>query len=409
MLKIDLAVEKAHLYDGIHEESIPDSILLVSRGKIAYAGPTAQAPAYEAAEIVSGKDQFILPGLIDLHVHALVDERSLASFLRNGVTTVRDLASDPYEALEWKAKERAGRISAPRIFTSGPVLTCPGRYPENVWGPRVALTLKGRYQAQDRVQKLSGLGMDVIKIGLEHELGPCLSKAELEGVVTAAHSLEKRVTAHITNEADFELCVANGVDELAHMPSRPVSDDLWKEAVRKNILILPTLHAHEGWAEEWKRRVDHPFGQYCRHGFREGHHQSIENLERFLGLGGRVGYGTDAGNPHMPYGVSIQEWKDLQSAGVTPAQCLLMATSQSAQILEEDSIGSLVKGKWADFGLYSCDPLTNPENFRTLSIVVKGGVAYPKGNLEFPRPFDLDFWIGQWEKSKFEEGWSEPS
>jgi hypothetical protein len=239
MLKIDLAFEKAHLYDGICEEPVPDSTLLVSRGKIAYAGPSAQAPVYEAVETIPAKGFFILPGLIDLHVHALVDETSLASFLRNGVTTVRDLASDPYEALEWKVKERAGRISAPRIFTSGPVLTCPGGYPENVWGPQVALTLKGRYQAQDRVQKLSGLGMDVIKIGLEHELGPCLSKAELEGVVTAAHSLRKRVTAHITNEADFELCVAYGVDELAHMPSRPVSDDLWKEPSKRKYSFSP--------------------------------------------------------------------------------------------------------------------------------------------------------------------------
>ena len=53
--------------------------------------------------------------------------------------------------------------ASPRLFTSGPVLTCPGGYPENVWGPSVAFTIKGRYQAQDRVQKLSGLGMDVIK------------------------------------------------------------------------------------------------------------------------------------------------------------------------------------------------------------------------------------------------------
>ena len=407
MLKVDLAVKKASLYDGLHDKPLTDSVLLVSQGKITYAGSSFQSPAYEAAEEIQAKGLFILPGLIDLHVHALVDEPSLASFLRNGVTTVRDLASGPYEALEWKAKERGGRITSPRLFTSGPVLTCPGGYPENVWGPQVALTLKGRYQAQDRVQKLSGLGMDVIKIGLEHELGPCLSKAEMEGTVTAAHALGKRVTAHITNEADFELCVAYGVDELAHMPSRPVSDELWKEAVKKKILILPTLHAHEGWAEEWKRRSDHPFGQFCRHGFQDGHHQSLANLERFLSLGGRIAYGTDAGNPHMPYGVSIHEWKDLQSSGVTPAQCLQMATSEAAKILGEPSIGSLVKGHWADFGLYQFDPLANPENFRTLRAVYKGGEAFPKGNLEFPRPFDLDFWIGQWEKTKFEKGWSD--
>lgn len=407
MLKVDLAILKATLYDGVHDQPILESVLLVFRGKIIYAGPSSKAPLFEALEEIPGKGQFLLPGLIDLHVHALVNEKVLASFLRNGVTTARDLASDANTALEWKAKERSGRVVSPRLFTSGPVLTCPGGYPENVWGPSVAFTIKGRYQAQDRVQKLSGLGMDVIKIGLEHELGPCLSKAEMDGIVSAAHALGMRVTAHITNEMDFELCVAHGVDELAHMPARPVSDDLWKEAVKKKIIILPTLHAHEGWAQEWKRRLDHPFGQFCRHGFREGHYHSMQNLERYLSLGGRVAYGTDAGNPHMPYGVSTQEWKDLQETGMTPAQCLRMATSEAAKVLNEDSIGSLEKGKWADFALYQFDPLVNPENFRTLKSIFKGGRGIKKGHLEYPKPFDLDFWIGQWEKTRFQKGWSD--
>src|ERR1035441_748632 len=123
MLKIDLALEKVHLYDGLGDKPFADSTLLVTQGKISYAGPSAQAPEYDAVETISAKGFFILPGLIDLHGHALVDEPSLASFLRNGITTVRDLACDAYEALEWKAKERAGLIQAPRLFTSGPVLT----------------------------------------------------------------------------------------------------------------------------------------------------------------------------------------------------------------------------------------------------------------------------------------------
>jgi imidazolonepropionase-like amidohydrolase len=407
MFKADLAVTHGILHDGIMEKPVVDSVLLVSGGKIFYAGPYTEAPDYLASEEIQAKGLCLLPGLIDLHVHAIGEEKFLKSFLFNGVTTVRDLASDPYTALERKAKERSGRIPSPRLFASGPVLTCPGGYPENVWGSAVAFTLKGRYQAEDRVKKLSGLGMDVIKIGLEHELGPCLSKSEMEGLVEAAHYLGKRVTAHATNETDFEFCVAHGVDEIAHMPARPVSDDLWKEAVRKKIIILPTLHAHAGWAEEWKRRLDHPFGQFCRHGFSEGHRQSIDNLVRFLSFGGKVAYGTDAGNPHMPFGVSILEWKDLQSAGISPAQCLKMATSDAAKVLGDDTIGSLEKGKWADFGLYLYDPLTNPEHFRTLQMVYKGGKAYRKGRMEFPKSFDLNYWINQWEKTKFRKGWSD--
>jgi imidazolonepropionase-like amidohydrolase len=250
--------------------------------------------------------------------------------------------------------------------------------------------------------------MDILKLGMEHELGPSLSETEVSGIVTAAHSLSKRVTAHITNEEDFEICVKCGVDEVAHVPSRPVSDDLWEEAVRKKILIIPTLHAHAGWAEEWKRRADHPFGQFCQHGFKAGYHQCQKNLERFLSLGGRVAYGTDAGNPHMPFGVSVKEWKDLQSVGLTPGQCLEMSTSAAAKVLGmEEKLGTVEKGKYADLALYQHDPLKDAQNFRTLKLVFKSGRPYPAGDLEFPQSFDLDFWIRQWERTKFQTGWYE--
>ncbi len=406
MLKVQTAIEKATIYDGIGDKPLSEATILISGDTIAYAGPHRQAPSYEAEEIYAAEGLFVLPGLIDLHVHGLVDQDSLLSFLQTGVTTIRDLACDVFEALEWKAKERSGLIDSPRIYTAGPVLTCPGGYPQNVWGPKIAAPVQGRYQAQEKVRKLCGLGMDVIKIGLEHELGPCLSEAEVEGIVKAAHALGKRVTAHITNEADFELCLKFNVDEMAHMPSRPLSDDLWKEAARKGVLILPTLHAHAGWAEEWRRRSEHPFGQFCHLGFKAGHDQSRKNLGKFLTLGGQVAYGTDAGNPHMPYGVSVKEWSDLQISGLSSLQCLKMATSDAAKILGlEDRLGSIVKGKWADLVILRNDPLRHPENFRTIQRVYKAGKAYPGGGLDFPKPFDLDYWIRQWEKTKFKPGW----
>ena len=408
MLRINTAIEKVTLYDGAKDKPVADSTILISGEEIVYAGLHSKTPVYQAAEVIDGRGLFALPGLIDLHVHGLVDEKTLFSFLRNGVTSVRDLASDVFEAIAWKAKEQSGLIAAPRLFVSGPVLTCPKGYPENVWGPKISAPVQGRYQSQDKVKKLVGMGVDIIKLGMEHELGPCLSETEVSAIVTAAHAHSKRVTVHITNEEDFEVCVRSGVDEVAHVPARPVSDDLWKEAVKKKIIIVPTLHAHAGWAEEWKRRAGHPFGQYCQHGFRAGHHQCQKNLERFLSLGGRVAYGTDAGNPHMPFGVSVKEWKDLQSTGLSPFQCLKMATRDAAKVLGmEEKLGTIEKGKFADLALYQHDPLKDPQYFRTLKLVFKGGHPYPAGELEFPQPFDLDFWIRQWEKTKFKTGWQE--
>lgn len=408
MLPINTAIENATLYDGAKPKPVLNATVLISGEKITYAGPHSKAPSYQAREVLNGTGWVVLPGLIDLHVHGLVGETTLRSFLQNGITSIRDLASDAFEALEWKAKERSGLIVSPRIFASGPVLTCHRGYPENVWGPQVAAAVQGRYQSQEKVKRLVGLGVDILKIGMEHELGPCLSETEVKAIVDAAHSLGKRVTAHITNEADFATCIQNGVDEVAHLPSRPVSDELWQEAARRKILIIPTLHAHAGWAEEWKRRSDHPFGQYCQHGFKAGYHQCLVNLERFLSFGGRVAYGTDAGNPHMPFGVSVKEWRDLQSAGLTSGQCLEMSTRAAAKVLGmEEKLGTVEAGKWADLGIYRHDPLKDPQNFRTLLLVFKGGRAYPGGDLEFPKAFDLDYWIRQWEKTKFKSGWQE--
>ena len=408
MLQINTAIENVTLYDGAKDKPSANATVLISGEKIAYVGAHSKAPAYQAAQAINGQGLFLLPGLIDLHVHGLVSESTLLSFLQNGVTSIRDLASDIFEGLAWRAKERSGLIASPRIFISGPVLTCRRGYPENVWGPQVAAPVQGRYQSQEKVRKMVGMGVDVIKMGLEHELGPCLSETEVKAITDAAHSLGKRVTAHITNEEDFEVCVKAGVDEVAHIPSRPVSDDIWKEAIKKKVMVIPTVHAHAGWAEEWKSKADHPFGQFCQHGFRAGHHQCLQNLEKFLGLGGKVAYGTDAGNPHMPFGVSVKEWKDLQDTGLTPIQCLKMATRDAAKVLGmEEKLGTVEKGKYADLALYQHDPLKDPQNFRTLWMVFKSGRAYPSGDLEFPEPFDLGFWIRQWEKTKFKPGWQD--
>src|SRR5258708_2418233 len=134
MLQVNTAIEKATLYDGAKYKAVVDATILISGEKIAYAGPHSKTPAYDAQKMIDGRGFFALPGLIDLHVHGLVDERTLFSFLQNGITSIRDLASDAFDALAWKAKEQSGLIASPRIFVSGPVLTCHKGYPENVWG-----------------------------------------------------------------------------------------------------------------------------------------------------------------------------------------------------------------------------------------------------------------------------------
>jgi imidazolonepropionase-like amidohydrolase len=123
-------------------------------------------------------------------------------------------------------------------------------------------------------------------------------------------------------------------------------------------------------------------------------------------LGGQVVYGTDAGNPNMPFGVSVQEWQDLQSTGITARQCLRMATQDAAEVLGMgDELGTLEQNKFADLAIYACDPMKDPVYFKTLKMVFKNGRPYPAGPLEYPLPFDLEYWIDQWERTEFKTGW----
>jgi hypothetical protein len=389
------------IYDGRHPSPIPKGVLLIDHGKINYVGLQQSAPSFQAAEILDVKDAYIIPGLIDLHVHCFDHHGSLESFLRNGVTTIRDLASDPFHGLECKHQELSGKTLSPRVYFSGPILTCPGGYPTQLWNSQISLLVKGRFQAQEKVKWLDSLGIDVIKIGLENELGPCLSETEIKAITTMAHDLGKKVTAHLTNEKDFELCLKGSVDELAHIPARPVSDDLWKEAILKGIRIVPTIHAHWGWACEWKKKEAHPFGHHCYLGFESGYKQALGNLERFLNLGGKIIYGTDAGNPFLPFGVSVEEWKDLRQAGLSLLECLSISTIQAAEALGcQEQVGSLEVGKFADLGIYTDNPLDNPENFKTIILTLKNGKKIAPQPVQYPKAFNLDFWINQWNNGK---------
>src|SRR5208337_671727 len=118
MLQVRTAIEKVTLYDGVRYKALSDATLLLSGEKIAYAGLHSRVPSYQAEKTIDGRGLYALPGLIDLHVHGLVDEKTLFSFLQNGVTTLRDLACDVFEAMAWKAKEQSGLIPSPRIFIS---------------------------------------------------------------------------------------------------------------------------------------------------------------------------------------------------------------------------------------------------------------------------------------------------
>jgi imidazolonepropionase-like amidohydrolase len=102
--------------------------------------------------------------------------------------------------------------------------------------------------------------------------------------------------------------------------------------------------------------------------------------------------GTDAGNPGTLHGPSVHaEMEAMQSAGMTPMEVLVASTKGGARAMGRDDVGTLEKGKRADFLLVGADPLLDTANLRKLNAVVRGGVSRTQAELRAivaaePRP-----------------------
>jgi imidazolonepropionase-like amidohydrolase len=106
------------------------------------------------------------------------------------------------------------------------------------------------------------------------------------------------------------------------------------------------------------------------------------NLRRVRDAGIPIAMGTDAGNPGTLHGPSVYaEMEAMQAAGLTPIEVLVASTSVAARALGRDDVGTLAKGKLADFLLVGADPLLDAANLRKVNAVVRGGVSRSQAEL----------------------------
>ncbi|MEO8541636.1 MAG: hydrolase, partial [bacterium] len=119
-----LFIQNATLFDGASANSLPATSILISEGRIAAVGSAAQLVAPDGAEVIDGTGKFVIPGLIDMHVHVELSggEDALAAWLGTGVTTIRDVGASPEGLLPLRDAVAAGDQVGPRIFSYGPLL-----------------------------------------------------------------------------------------------------------------------------------------------------------------------------------------------------------------------------------------------------------------------------------------------
>jgi len=230
-----------------------------------------------------------LPGVVDHHVHlGLVDRALLAG---SAVVEVHDLGWDPVVAAGWQDRPPAG-VS---VRFAGRFHTAPGGYPsDRSWAPDGAVrAVTDPTDAAAAVAEAVAYGASAVKIAL-HTGMPLLPDDVLRALVGAAHGHGLPAVVHAEGEGQAARATDAGADVLVHAP--------WSERVPDDVL-------NRGAAMTWisTLAIHGPTTQAV----------AIDNIRRFLAIGGRVVYGTDMGNGPTPVGVNVPEILALGAAGLT--------------------------------------------------------------------------------------------
>ncbi|WP_224362478.1 amidohydrolase family protein [Hyalangium versicolor] len=397
-----------------------DQTVVVRGDRIVAVGPSASTPVPDGATQINGRGRFLMPGLVDMHLHlqagdgALTDPagQQLALLLANGVTTARALGAAP-SGLALRDRVTRGEVLGPTLRVAGPSF-----HGKSVQGPE---------QARQRVREQKAAGFDLIKThgGLNLETyDAMMAEAKAQGL---------RVSGHVTQEVGLAHALESG-QQIEHLDGYlaallPPGDTTVVEQVefgdvlarldaaripslveatkRAGTFNSPTLALFEIVASEgavpelrtnrelryvptttvdaWTRELlTGPLSQAPasgKHRFLDLRRQVLQAL--YTG-GAPLLVGSDSPQLFMVSGFAVhQEMEAMAAAGLPPLAVLQAATRNAAAWFgESDQWGSVSPGQRADLLLLNANPLQDVTLTRTLVGVMVRGQWLPRNALD---------------------------
>lgn len=385
------------------------STVIIHNGKIVEVLSGYQ-PGPTGATLIDLKDKFVLPGLIDSHVHldsdaggdaalieSFTDSPARAAYrtagnakktLMAGFTTVRNLGDGSGATLALRDAVAAGELPGPRIIDAGRSISTTSGHMDATLSVSEDLHASigqenlcdGVESCRQAVRKQIRRGVDVIKIattgGVNSRIGLGLGRQifddEVKALVDTAHLYGKKVAVHAHSDDGINAALAVGADSIEH--GTMLTDESIKLFKSAGAYYVPTLSTVNGYIERLAANPNaYPPDVLAKVKWRIG--VTGKSLAKAYPAGVKIAFGTDAGV--SKHGKNADEFELMVKYGMPASAAIQAATMNAATLLGVDKqVGSLEPGKAADLIAVAGDPIVDITTLKSVRFVMKDGRVF---------------------------------
>lgn len=409
-----------HVLDRPGQPARGASTIVIRDGKVAEVRDGFATPE-AGATVIDLKNAYLLPGLIDMHVHLtgiggdpmrrrlleltrdraddLIEAETNARItLDAGFTTVRDLGGDIRSIRALRDAIEDGAVEGPSIVNAGEMISVTGghgdggnglaeEYAEAVHAKEINLC-DSPDDCRKAVRAQVGLGALVIKFAatggvlsnVSGGLGRAMTPDEMKAIVDTAHGLGRKVAAHSHAAEGTKAALNAGVDSIEH--GTFLDDEAIALFKAKGAYLVPTMLAPVAALAQARGGALPPAvipkAEAAAAAMVQSHRKAIA-------AGVKIAFGTDSAV--SKHGDNAQEFTLMVRAGMTPAAAIQAATLNAADLIgRKDQIGSIEPGKFADIIAVSADPTADVSRLEHVDFVMRHGVVHKSGGqrLAFP-------------------------
>lgn len=401
------AIKCGMFFSAVDETVKKDVVIFIENNKIKDVKNANEAGDLADCEIIDLSSKFVMPGLIDSHLHvnmngepnpmpalgtqtlgfvALKSAKYAEADLMAGFTTVRDEGGIGFTDIAVRDAINKGIIVGPRMFCSGIPIGTTGGHCDSHYNPYIREDMPfgqiidspdaGRKAARytfkygaDQVKIMATGG--VMSVGDEPG-APDVSYEEMKAIIDVAASRGRISSAHAHGAEGIKNAIKAGITSIEH--GMMVDDEGIEMMAEYGTYFVPTIIAAYNIIQAGvaggipKENVDKAIMVFEKH---------EKNFKKAMELGVKICFGTDSGTPYNSHGMQTREFGLMVMFGMEPVKTLIAATKVNAELLKWDKmLGTIEPGKLADIVAFDSNPIDDIEVMNNASFVMKDGVVY---------------------------------